>query len=52
MQKIYLGSLGVTATSAGTIVSLQQHVEPVLRVISLLVGIAVGLVTLYKLSRK
>jgi hypothetical protein len=43
------GLVGVLATSAGTFVSLLPTVESWLRVASLVVGITVGLATLYSI---
>lgn len=43
------GVIGVLATSTGTIVSLFPEVEMWLRITSLVVGITVGLATLYSI---
>lgn len=44
--------IGVAAPALGVITSLQEQVEYALRVCSLLVGIAVGCVALYRSLRK
>lgn len=46
------GMVGVIAPVGGTIVSTLQWLEPFLRVLSLLVGISVGVVTIWSLIKK
>ena len=43
---------GIAATSLGLITSLQENLEYNLRITSLILGIAVGLVSLYRIIRK
>jgi uncharacterized protein (DUF983 family) len=47
-----LGTVGVTSTALAVSVSFTSHVESWLRLISLLVGIAVGVATLISLLKK
>ena len=47
LSTVERGVVGILATSAGTVVSLVPEVEMWLRITSLVVGIAVGLATLY-----
>jgi hypothetical protein len=43
---------GIMATSLGLITSLQEQVEFSLRIISLIIGISVGLFSLYRILKK
>lgn len=45
-------ALGVAAPCVGVVTSLQETVEYTLRIISLLLGIAVGAVALYRSLKK
>lgn len=45
------GAVGITATTSGAYVSLLPQVEAWLRIISLLMGIVVGLATLVSIIR-
>lgn len=44
------GSLGLAFTSTASVVSFCSSLEPVLRVVSLLVGIAVGVLTAFSIG--
>lgn len=44
--------LGVVAPCLGVLTSLQEQIEFTLRIVSLLIGIAVGAVALYRSWRK
>jgi hypothetical protein len=44
--------IGVAATSLGFITSVQEQLEYGLRITSLIIGIAVGLFSLYRIIRK
>lgn len=43
---------GMLATATGVIVSLFPYIEPALRISSLIVGLAIGCITLYRMLRK
>jgi hypothetical protein len=43
---------GIVATSLGLITSLQEDLEYNLRIASLIIGIAVGLFSLYRIIKK
>jgi len=51
-QHLVNGAIGVTASASGVAISFCPQLEAWMRVTSLAVGIAVGLVTLWKLLRK
>ena len=44
--------VGISATSIGFITSVQEQVEYNLRIASLIIGILVGLFSLYRILRK
>jgi hypothetical protein len=46
------GFAGTTASFLGLLTSMQEQLEYGLRIVSLLIGIAVGCVTLYRMFRK
>lgn len=46
------GIVGTLATGGGIIMSLLPEIEAILRVLSLLVGIAVGIVTIRSILRR
>lgn len=46
------GILGTAATTGGIIMSLLPEIEAILRIISLLIGIAVGIVTIRSILRR
>lgn len=52
VRTIKQGVLGLIGTGGGAVISLLEAVEAWLRVASLLVGIAVGLATLYAIIKK
>jgi hypothetical protein len=44
--------IGVVAPMLGVITSLQENIEYGLRIVSLFIGIAIGIISLYRLLRK
>mgnify|MGYP000013442934 CR=1 FL=1 len=44
--------IGLTATSLGFITSVQEQLEYNLRIASLIIGIIVGLISIYRILRK
>jgi hypothetical protein len=50
--KLFDSVVGIAATSLGLITSLQENLEYNLRIASLILGIVVGLVSLYRIIRK
>lgn len=50
-ETFFVGSVGMTATISGTFISLMNQVEAVLRILSLIIGIAVGVLTIISLLR-
>ena len=51
-SKVLDSLVGMTAPMLGLITSMQEHFEYWLRVGSLIVGISVGLVSLYRVIKK
>lgn len=49
---ILTGSIGILGTSGGLILSHIDQIETALRITSLIIGIAVGMATLYSLIRR
>jgi len=52
VQTVERGLFGIFATSAGTVVSFVPEIELWLRITSLVVGIVLGLATLYSILSK
>lgn len=52
LERVLDSVVGVAAPALGVITSLQEQVEYTLRICSLLVGIAVGSVALYRSLKK
>ena len=52
LERVLDSVVGVAAPALGVITSLQEQVEYTLRICSLLVGIAVGAVALYRSLKK
>ncbi len=46
------GAGGMLATASGIFVSLLPYIEPVLRIASLVVGLTIGCITLYRMLKK
>jgi len=51
-SRMFDSFIGVTATSIGFITSVQEQLEYGLRITSLVIGIAVGLFSLYRIIKK
>ncbi len=51
-SRMFDSFIGVTATSIGFITSVQEQLEYGLRITSLIVGILVGLLSLYRIIKK
>ena len=51
-SRMFDSFIGVTATSIGFITSVQEQLEYGLRITSLVIGIAVGIFSLYRIIKK
>jgi len=52
MDRPFASLIGVAAPLLGVITSMQDELEWALRITSLVIGIAIGLISLYRLLRK